>query len=378
MKRRILIIMGRYLPGYKDGGPVRSIKNLTDFLGDEYNFKILTCDRDHGDDKPYPNIKANGWNRVGKADVYYVLPKGFKMSVIKKFATEADLIYVCGCFNDYAVNTLILNRLGQIKKPVVVASMGLFSPMEFRLKYKKKKLFTTVFNLTGMFKNIYWSATSELEISEIKQQIKARDEQFFIAEDLPRIVDPTPIHKVKGDTLEVVWISRIAPKKNLKGAIQILQQVKGKVHFAIFGPIHIEDYWQECKEELKKLPANITWNYKGNAESEKVVETLKPYHVFLFPTLGENYGHVIQEALSAGCTCILSDQTPWKDLEENGVGFVFPISEADSFRRAIEKYSLMDETEINAAADKALEYAIRKSNGKVANTEYRNIFNKLQ
>ena len=46
-RRDILIIMGRYLPGYKDGGPVRSIKNLTDFLGKEYNFKILTCDRDH-------------------------------------------------------------------------------------------------------------------------------------------------------------------------------------------------------------------------------------------------------------------------------------------------------------------------------------------
>lgn len=33
-KRRILILNGRYLPGYKDGGPVRSIKNLTDRLGE--------------------------------------------------------------------------------------------------------------------------------------------------------------------------------------------------------------------------------------------------------------------------------------------------------------------------------------------------------
>ena len=40
-RKDILIIMGRYLPGYKDGGPVRSIKNLTDFLGREYNFKFL-------------------------------------------------------------------------------------------------------------------------------------------------------------------------------------------------------------------------------------------------------------------------------------------------------------------------------------------------
>lgn len=357
---------------------MRSIKNLTDFLGREYDFKILTCDRDHGDTEPYPNIKVNDWNRVGNADVYYVPPKGFKMSVIKKLAAEVDLIYVCGCFNDYAINTLLLNHLGQIKKPVVVAAMGLFSPMEFCLKYKKKKLFTTVFNLTGMFKNLYWSATSELEISEIKQQVKARDDQFFVAEDLPRVVDQTPIHKVKGDTLEVVWISHIAPKKNLKGAIQILQQVKGKVHFTIYGPVHVEEYWKECQEELKELPANVTWDYKGNVESEQVVETLKPYHVFLFPTLGENYGHVIQEALSAGCVCILSDQTPWKDLEENGVGYVFPVEETNAFVNAVEDYTEMNEEEINAVADKALKYAIRNSNEKVKSTGYRSLFDKAR
>lgn len=378
MKRKILIINGRYLPGYKDGGPVRSIKNLTDLLGDEYDFKILTCDRDHGDTEPYPNIKVNDWNRVGNADVYYVAPGGFKAQVIKKLAESVDLIYLCGCFSDYSIKTLILNRMGQIKKPVVVAAMGLFSPMEFRLKYKKKKLFTTVFNVTGMFKNIYWSATSELEISEIKQQVKARDDQFYVAEDLPRVVDPTLIHKVKDDTLEVVWISRIAPKKNLKGAIQILQQVRGKVHFTIYGQVHVEEYWRECQEELEKLPTNVTWEYKGNADSEQVVETLKPYHVFLFPTLGENYGHVIQEALSAGCACILSDQTPWKNLEKNGVGYVFPVEETNAFANVVEKYTEMSEEKINAVAARALRYAIRNSNEKVNSTGYRNIFDILR
>ena len=138
-KRDILILMGRYLPGYKDGGPVRSIKNLVDYLGDEYNFYILTCDRDHGDDESYNNIIVNSWNNVGKAKVYYVPPKGFKMSLIKKLSNQVDLIYCCGCFNDYAINTLILNRIGVIKPKVFIAAMGLFSKEGFKLKYKKKK-----------------------------------------------------------------------------------------------------------------------------------------------------------------------------------------------------------------------------------------------
>lgn len=367
--------MGRYLPGYKDGGPVRSIKNLTDALGGEYDFRILTCDRDHGDTKPYDGIRVMDWNSVGNARVFYVPPKGFSKKIIRQLANDADLVYVCGCFNDYAINTLILKRFNKIKKPVVIAAMGLFSPMEFRLKYKKKKMFTTVFNVLGMFKKIYWSATSEMEKQEILRQVRAKNNQFYIAEDLPRMVFDTSIDKVKEKgKLNIVWISRIAPKKNLLGTIKILQSVKSTVNFTIYGSVHNEDYWNECKKELSKLPENIKWKYGGLVDSEQVVDTLKQHHVFLFPTLGENYGHVIQEALSAGCPCILSDQTPWQDLKENNAGFVYPVDSIDNYVNSIELYAGMNQDEFNVCTDSALKYAIKNSNNKIERTGYRKIF----
>lgn len=374
-KRSILIIMGRYLPGYKDGGPVRSIKNLIDYLGEEYDFKILTCDRDHGDKDPYPNIIVNDWNQVGNARVYYVKPKRFTFNSILKVSKKSDLIYICGCFNDYAIKTLILKRLKLIKKPVIVAAMGLFSPMEFHLKYKKKKLFTTVFNMLGMFKSIYWSATSPIEVEEIKQQIKCHD-NLFIAEDLPRKVEEVKINKNKiPGELDIVWISRIAPKKNLIGAIKILQKVSSKIKFTIYGPIHDEDYWNKCLRQLKELPINIYWEYNGNIDSEEVVEKLKKHQVFLFPTLGENYGHVIQEALSAGCLCLLSDQTPWIDLEENDIGFSHSIENIDFFVNKIEHYAQLSLNDFQNLSAKAITYAIEKSNNKIENSGYRKIFN---
>lgn len=376
-KKDILIIMGRYLPGYKDGGPVRSIKNLVDYLGDEYNFKILTCDRDHGDERAYPNIKINEWNKVGKAKVYYVPPKGFKLSLIKKLSKEVDLIYCCGCFNDYAINTLLLKRVNMIKVPVIVAAMGLFSPMEFRLKYVKKKLFITLFNLTGMFKKIYWSATSEMEVEEIKQQVRAKD-NFFIAEDLPRKIEEKQIIKEKeAGKLKLVWISRIAPKKNLKGAIHILQKVKGDIEFTIYGPKHVQEYWDECQDELKKLPSNIKWSWEGNVESENVVDTLKQHHVFLFATFGENYGHVIQEALSAGCPVILSDQTPWKDLNRNNAGFVIKLNDNKKFIESIEYYTKLNNEEYNEISNKTLKYISYISKNKVENSGYKYMFDTI-
>ena len=128
------------------------------------------------------------------------------------------------------------------------------------------------------------------------------------------------------------------------------------------------------EEELKKLPRNVKWSWGGSIESENVVEILKQHHVFLFPTFGENYGHVIQEALSAGCPTILSDQTPWRDLEKNNVGYVYGIEEIGNFKIAIEKYLSMNQCEFQEISNNAKKYSSNNINSKVENTGYRDIF----
>lgn len=70
----ILTFIGSYLPGYKAGGPVRTIVNMVDSLADDHLFKIITIDRDLGDKQSYSNIKINEWNQMGQALVYYSEP----------------------------------------------------------------------------------------------------------------------------------------------------------------------------------------------------------------------------------------------------------------------------------------------------------------
>ncbi|MGU8132232.1 glycosyltransferase family 4 protein [Clostridium perfringens] len=378
-KKNILIITGRYLPGYKDGGPVRTIKNLVDFLGNEYNFYIITCDRDHDDLEPYKNININTWNKVDNANVYYVKPGGFKYSIIMNIikSNNIDIVYCCGCFNDYAIKSLVLKRLKIIKVPLVIASMGLFSPNGFKIKFLKKKAFITIFNFLGMFKTVYWSVTSNKELNDIKKHIKINN-NFFIAEDLPRKTSKIEIIKQKErGNLKIVWISRIALNKNLLGAIEMVKGVKSNVEFTIYGPKYDQNYWELCEKSLKELPSNIKWKYEGVVESEYVIDVFRQHHVFLFPTLGENYGHVIQEALTAGCPVILSNETPWKNFEYEGIGYIYPINNINNFIVAIEKYADMDNKEFQKVIDKSINYAFKNSNDKLRTTGYRNIFEKL-
>ena len=51
---------------------------------------------------------------------------------------------------------------------------------------------------------------------------------------------------------------------------------------------------------------------------------------------GENFGHVIHEALRAGLPLIISDKTPWQQLEEKGVGWALPLNNPGAFAKRIE------------------------------------------
>ncbi len=373
-KKNILIITGRYLPGYKDGGPVRTIKNLTDCLGEEYSFKILTCDRDHGDQTPYPGIHKEDWNRVGKALVWYVSPGGFSLSIIQRLSQGADLIYVCGCFSDYSIKTLCLHRLGRIKKPMIVAPMGLFMPNAMKKNPLKYYSFIMVFRFLGMFREVTWSVSSKIEEKCVKKVISPKA-VCHIAQDLPRTVKEQPGHKSKkAGELRVFFISRISPEKNIQQCIDVLKRCQSSIWFTIYGPIQNQDYWQIIQLKLQELPSNIQAVYGGNIDSERVIETLEKEHVFLFTTIGENYSHVIQEALAAGCPCVISDQTPWQDLRENQAGVVLPLDNNDTFVDAIEAYAAMTEREFQQASDAAHAYAVRIGRKNIEATGYRSLF----
>ena len=377
-KKDILIITGRYLPGYKDGGPVRTIKNLTDYLGNEYNFRILTADRDHGDEAPYPDITVNTWNRVGNALVWYVPPGKFSFSIIRKMSEEADTVFISGCFSDYAIKTLILNRIGQIKKPVIIAPMGLFMPNAMKRKPIKYISFIMLFKLLGMFHNVKWSVSSEIEEKCVKKEISP-EAVCYIAKDLPRMVEEKTIHKrKKTGELRAFFISRISPEKNIIQSIDILKECHSSIWFTIYGPILNQQYWEKVEEKLLELPSNIHAAYKGNINSEQVVETLEQEHVFLFTTIGENYSHVVHEALSAGCPCVISDQTPWQDLDKNCAGHVLPLNDNSRFVKAIESYAEMAETDFQKISDAAHDYARRVSRESAETTGYRVLFNSVK
>jgi glycosyltransferase involved in cell wall biosynthesis len=84
------------------------------------------------------------------------------------------------------------------------------------------------------------------------------------------------------------------------------------------------------------MPSNITVDLAGAVPHEQVRQTLLAHDVFLLPTLGENFGHVIAEALQAGCPVVVSDRTPWRGLQDLGVGWDLPLGDLRAFTRVLQ------------------------------------------
>jgi len=120
---------------------------------------------------------------------------------------------------------------------------------------------------------------------------------------------------------------------------------KGNITFDIYGQVYSEEYWNECQKVIASLPENVSVNYKGTVDAEKVATTIQDYHALFMPTRGENFGHVILESLSAGRPVMISDQTPWHDLEEKMAGWDLSLDDESVWQQKINQFLLMEDNE---------------------------------
>ncbi len=355
-KRTILVFVGVYLPGYRGGGPIRSVSNLVELLGDEFNFKIVTADHDFGVAKPYSGITSDTWCRVGKADVYYASKKSLRLYSMAKLinSVDHDLIYLNDFFCwDFTIKPLLLRYLKLIRDVVtIVAPRGEFSTGSLKQKWFKKRVYIFIVRIIGLYNKIVWQASSKYEEIYIRNVLGDVEinigPPIIVASDLVcyEMDDLQYPSKVKKQgALEIVFLSRISPEKNLDGALSMLKGMQGEIVFNIFGPAKNQKYFQTCQNICEGFGSNIKAVFHGEVDHARVHEIFSSHHLFFLPTQGENFGHVILEALLAGCPVLLSDQTPWRDLESLGIGWDIPLNRPDKFKAALECCVQMDNDE---------------------------------
>lgn len=347
----VLSFTGLYLPGFKGGGPIRTIANLLEKLGQEIDFSLVTADRDLGDLGPYPEVVADQWCPSGGAKIYYASPgAGWPIrltGIIRGF--KGDVLHLNSFFSfRFSILPLLLWRLLKPGRPVIVGPRGEFSGGALGLKATKKRTYIDLTQRLGLYRHVIWHASTEHEAEDIRRVMGAAA-RIRIAIDIaspPASLTLAP--RQDGAPLRIVFLSRISPMKNLLGAIDMLRQVRSPVVFDVYGPAEDAAYWAACQQAAKGLPPHVQFNYRGALYPAQVPDTLAGYDLFYLPTLGENFGHVIAEALGCGLPVLISDQTPWRDLATKRLGWDLPLADAAAFAACIDECSRLPAVDYDA------------------------------
>src|SRR5687768_5103624 len=129
-KLRVLVLTGTYPPGFRGGGPVRSIANMVTALASDIDFRIVTLDRDQESQSPYADVPSGVWLDRDGARVLYLPRSAITVGrLLREIRTVSpDVIYLNGFFNSlFTIRVLLARRAGLVKGvPVLLAPRGDF------------------------------------------------------------------------------------------------------------------------------------------------------------------------------------------------------------------------------------------------------------
>lgn len=349
----ILLLLSYFNSAVEANGPNQSLIGTIATLSDRYRFRVIS-NAVEGDE-------PGRWSTIFGIDR---LPlkrlrmgaKGYRRALNE---TPHDLLVANSYFDRwFTISALLMRKFGLVRRtPMLLAPRGEFSPGALGLNPWRKRLYIVLTRLLGLLDGVAIQATSEREAELIRASLPFAAGPILQG-PIVRDIAPLPEHRPRppGAPLRVGFVGRISRMKNLDYALDVLATVRQPLVFNIFGPVEDVPHWEECSAKIASLPAHVTVRHHGEIPRAEVIGKLADQDILFHPTLGENYGHAIIDALVAGTPVLMSDRTPWQGLEAAGGGWIVPLDAPARFAALLETAAQMDEEELAAMRSRARAY----------------------
>lgn len=370
IKKKIFITIPWFLPAFRAGGPIRSIANLVDQF-DTVEYWIFTSDHDVTG-IGLANVDTGQWTDYNAHTKVWYAKKGRTSQQLTRQVEiiQPDVIFMVGLYSWYFTMVPLLF----CKAPGKILSVrGMLHPGALGQKNSKKKLYIRALKLFGLHNKVWFHATDAEEKAYIQDQFgqKARVE---IAGNIPIQSSFTSINpKVRGE-LKLVTLALISPMKNILAVLKALRIVKARVSYEIYGAIKHDEYWEQCRAEIRRLPDHIAVDYKGVIPFTLTGSALISNHVFIMPSESENFGHAIYESLGCGRPVITSLNTPWNHLRERCAGINVDPKDTNQIAEAINYFAMMDEETLEVWSKNAVDYSNEKFDLQKTLKDYERMF----
>ena len=343
---RICLVSSSFYPATFYGGPISATWDLSKKLANNGIEVYVSTTNANGTSKLDVNTSAF----IKKDKNLFV--RYYNEQIINKFSLafivgvwsdikKSDVVYIQYLFHYTVFISVLFSFL--LRKKVVICPRGSLS--EWGLNYKHKwikKIWLNVF-IRPFAKNVTWQACSYLEVEDIKKIFKSSE----IAE-INDGIDFDSFQDVEGlSKLELV--NKFA-NQNFKKVSDVffsmgrLHEIKGFEVIIDAFDLFVKDnpnaklliaggddgYETFLKKKIEKLSLLDSVFLIGTVNHKDKCKLLSNCSAFTLASKFESFGIVIAEALASGVPVIISNKTPWKDIEKNNCG-IFTENNKNSF-----------------------------------------------
>jgi glycosyltransferase involved in cell wall biosynthesis len=217
----------------------------------------------------------------------------------------------------------------KLKLPFIVSPRGMATEWALQHKSFKKRLAWLLYQRRDLRSATVLHATSQQEA----QDLRALGLRQPIAVIPNGIATPPWQEPNNGrEPRTVLFLSRISPVKGLLNLVQAWAAVRPKNwRMVIAGPDE-EGHRAAVEAALRDCEVAADVSFVGQVANDKWA-LYRSADVFILPTLSENFGIVVGEALACGVPVITTKAAPWEELLQHNCGWwvetgVEPLAEA--------------------------------------------------
>ena len=349
---RICLVSSSFYPATFYGGPISATWDLSKKLAEKGIEVYVSTTNANGSKKL--DVECNKY--LKKEENVFV--KYYNEQITNKFSLsflfgiwsdikKSDIVYIQYLFH-YTVLFSLLFSVFQ-KKKIVVCPRGSFSVFTLNNKLPFIKLLWLNFLIKPMINKIIWQASSYLEERDILNKFPNADVEI-INDGIDYESFQNSILVSRNELLNKFTGITFDDVSNIFFSMGRLHKIKGfDVLIDAFNLFLEKDKYakliiaggddgvgKKLENQIKKLNLSSSVFLIGAVNFEDKKLLLNNCDYFTLASEFESFGIVIAEALSCGKPVVVSNKTPWKDIQINNCG-ILADNEKNSFNDAFSK-----------------------------------------
>lgn len=236
---------------------------------------------------------------------------------------QPDMCHVNGCWTPQC--SWVAEWSNALGLPVVYTPHGMLEPYALHRHYFTRKWpAIQLYQRRSIAHSTIVHATSTMEAEHLKQL--GWNDHISIVPNCIQI-DQTIMRTDWKIKRRILFLSRLHPKKGLPFLLEAVHQLREEMtdyECLIVGPSE-PAYLKELKNCVAHYHIDHIVRFSEPAYGADKWRLFANADILVLPTLSENFGIVITEALAAGTPVITTQETPWEEVAARQCGYWIPI-----------------------------------------------------